>query len=172
MDETNRICPWCSTPIPATASACPKCGALVEGAIAQDLPGVTVVDTKATLGPDEGFVTDIIDPKAILQAGNSSTPANDEAFLPPSEAVRLEMRKMQLEAQIENAGSEVMNPVGDESIDAGPPSEEAIEAYEAGLLDKTGPAGEADLGDLASVWEDPELEKRVARWQTEDNPPK
>ena len=34
MDETtSRICPWCSTEIPAGAGACPNCGALVEGAI-------------------------------------------------------------------------------------------------------------------------------------------
>jgi hypothetical protein len=59
----------------------------------------------------------------------------------------------------------MMNPNGDESIDAGAPSEEAIAAYEAGLLDKTGPAGETDLGELAAPWEDPELEQRVSHWR-------
>ena len=167
MEETNRICPWCSTPIPSSAGACPKCGALVEGAIAKDIPGLTVVDPKATLGvPDEGLVPDIVDPKALLRAGYDA-PVNPEAILPPSEAVRLEMRKMELEAQIENAGTSVMNPSGDESIDVGAPSKEAIEAYDAGLLDKTGPAGETDIGELADApWEDPELEKRVSGWHT------
>jgi hypothetical protein len=74
------------------------------------------------------------------------------------------MRKMELEAQIENAGTELMNPKGDESIDAPAPSDEAIEAMEAGLLDKTGPAGETDLADMAAPWEDPELEQRVSQW--------
>jgi hypothetical protein len=172
MDDTNRICPWCSTPIPASAAACPKCGALVEGAIAQDLPGVTVVDPKANLGSDEGLVPDIMDPKALLELvkGGPRDEINVEAVLPPSEAVRLEMRKMELEAQIENAGSVVMNPKGDEALEVGPPSIEAIEAYEAGLLDETGPAGETDLGDLAAPWEDPELEKRVGQWPTDDDP--
>jgi hypothetical protein len=83
------------------------------------------------------------------------------------------MRKMELEAQIENAGTSVMNPKGDESIDVGAPSAEAIEAYDAGLLDKTGPAGETDLGELADApWEDPELEKRVSQWQRVENDPK
>jgi hypothetical protein len=165
MDETNRICPWCSTPIPSTADACPKCGAIVEGAIAKDIPGLTVVDPKATMGvPDEGMVPDVVDPKALLRAGVYEPPVNPEALLPPSEAVRLEMRKMELEAQIENAGTELMNPKGDESIDAPAPSDEAIEALQAGLLDQTGPAGETDMADMAAPWEDPELEQRVSQW--------
>ena len=173
MEETNRICPWCSTPIPSTASACPKCGALVEGAVAQDIPGLTVVDPKATLGTGEGLVPDFVDPKALLQVGKRGDAVDSDAIQPPSEAVRLEMRKMELEAQIENAGTSVMNPKGDESIDVGAPSAEAIEAYDAGLLDKTGPAGETDLGELADApWEDPELEKRVSQWQRVENDPK
>ena len=161
MEETNRICPWCSTPIPSSADACPKCGALVECKIAKDIPGLTVVDPKAKLGvPDEGLVPDMVDPKALLRAGLYEPPINLEAVLPPSEAVRLEMRKMELEAQIENAGTVVMNPTGDQSREVNAPTIEAIEAYEAGLLDKEGPAGETDLGDLAAPWEDPELEKR------------
>ena len=166
MDETNRICPWCSTPIPSTADACPKCGAIVEGAIAKDIPGLTVVDPLAVLGgvPDEGIVPDVVDPKVLLRTGVYEAPVNAEALLPPSEAVRLEMRKMELEAQIENAGTELMNPKGDESIDAPAPSDEAIEAMQAGLLDKLGPAGETDLADMAAPWEDPELEQRVSGW--------
>ena len=80
------------------------------------------------------------------------------------------MRKIELEAQIENAGTSVMNPTGDESIDVGPPSQEAIEAYDAGLLDKTGPAGETDIGEIADApWEDPELEKRVSLWHNAES---
>lgn len=172
MDETNRICPWCSTPIPASAPACPQCGALVEGAVAQDVPGVTVVDPKATLHPDEGLVPDAIDPKSWLDEGHDAAPADEEAIAPPSDAVRLEMRKMELEAEIENAGTDVMNPTGDETIEVGPPSAEAIAAYESGLLDKTGPAGETDLGELATPWEDPDLEKRVAMWKDATEEPK
>jgi hypothetical protein len=172
MDETSRICPWCSTPIPASVAACPKCGALVEGAVAPEIVGVTVVDPAAKLGvPDEGIVPDFMDPRAMLSAGHSTEAINPEAVKPPSDAVRLEMRKIELEAQIENAGTEVMNPTGDESRDAGAPSAEAIEALEAGLLDPTGPAGEKDLADLAAPWEDPELEQRVALWR-EDDPDK
>jgi hypothetical protein len=172
MDETtSRICPWCSTEIPAGAGACPNCGALVEGAIVPETPGLTVVDPVAPLGvPDEGRIPDELDPKALLQADDGGAPAGDAAFQPPSDAVRLEMRKIELEAEIVNAGTVVLNPTGDESIEVGAPSREAIEALGAGLLDPVGPAGETDMADLAAPWEDPELEKRVSMWreQTDD----
>jgi hypothetical protein len=168
MDETPRICPWCSTPIPADASACPKCGALVEGAIAPEIPGLTVVDPKAhLLAPGEGIVPDGVDVRAIL--ADEDVVTNIDAIRPPSEAVRIEMLKIALESQIENAGAAVMNPVGDESLEVGAPSDEAIAAEEAGLLDETGPAGETDLADLAAPWEDPELEQRATAWPKEGN---
>jgi hypothetical protein len=149
MDKTSYICEWCSTTVPAGAAACPKCGAVVEGAIAPEIPGITVVDGKAKLGYDEGIVPDFMDPKAWMQAGNNDPVSNMEAILPPSEAVRLEMRKMELEAEIENAGGSVMSATGDASIDVGMPSHEALAAFDAGLLDATGPAGETDLADRA-----------------------
>ncbi len=165
MDETTQICPWCSTPIPPGAGACPKCGALVEGATAAEIPGVTVVDTKATLGvPGEGIVPDAVDVRAMYRAGRDDTAVDIEAIRPPSDEVRLEMRRIELESQIVNAGTTVMNPTGDEALEVGEPSDEAITAMVAGQLDETGPAGETDLAELAAPWEDPELEQRAATW--------
>jgi hypothetical protein len=172
MDQNTRICPWCSTDIPVGASACPKCGALVEGAVAVDLPGLTTVDPDARLLlPDEGLIPDAIDPAAMLDAGHDGTPASDPAFDPPTDEVRREMLKMELEAQIANAGTDVMNPTGDETITVGAPSDEAIAALDAGLLDPVGPGGE-NLEVLAAPWEDPELENRFKLWQSEDEEPK
>lgn len=169
MDETtSRICPWCSTEIPAGVGACPNCAALVEGAVVPEIPGLTAEDPGATLGPDEGRIPDDLDPKARLLADHNGTPADDTAFDPPSDEVRVEMRKMELEAEIVNAGTLVMNPTGDESIEVGAPSREAIDALNAGLLDPVGPAGETDLAELAAPWEDPELEKRVSMWNEPD----
>ena len=173
MDETTQICPWCSTPIPAGASACPKCGAVVEGAVAPEIPGLTVVDLEAKdRARTEGIVPAVVDALQILGPSGDGTVANIDAIRPPSDAVRLEMRKIELESQIENAGTVVMNPAGDESLEAGAPSDEAILAEEAGLLDKTGPAGETDLADLAAPWEDPELEHRARTWPKEGDEPR
>jgi hypothetical protein len=132
-DSSTRICPWCSTPIPAGAAACPKCGAAVEGATVLEIPGVTVPDPKASLSFDEGLVP--------------AAPVDEAAVQPPSEAVRLEMRKMELEAEIANAGGVVMNPTGEEAIVVGRPSEEAIEALKAGLLDDTEFVAEMDASE-------------------------
>jgi hypothetical protein len=63
------------------------------------------------------------------------------------------MRKMELEAQIENAGGSVLSATGDVSRDVGAPSPEALEAYDAGLLDATGPAGETDIAAKVKAWE-------------------
>jgi hypothetical protein len=172
MDQTtSRICPWCSTEIPAGASACPKCRALVEGAVAKDIPGLTIIDPEAKLGlPDEGRIPDAIDPSSWLSAGKNGPEGNPEAWLPPSPEVRREMAKIALETQIENAGSVVLSADGDEAIEVGAPSDEAIAAEMAGLLDEKGPAGEEDLAALADVWEDPELEQRVQAWRQGGDP--
>lgn len=148
MDETSRTCLWCSAKIPAGATACPQCGAHVEGADVPSIPGVTDVDFSQRLG-DEGRLPDSIDASAWMSAGKDDFSATEEAILPPSEAVRREMRKIQLEAEIENAGRAVMSATGDEAIEVGMPSREAMEAYEQGLLDGTGPAGETDFAERA-----------------------
>ena len=129
-DSSTRICPWCSSAIPEGATACPKCGAPVEGATVTEITGITVPDAKSSLAPDGATLS-------------------DEAIQLPSDAVRFEMRKMELEAEIENAGGVVLDPTGDEAMDVGRPSREAIEALEAGLLDVTGPAGETNPAETA-----------------------
>jgi hypothetical protein len=188
MDEPNRTCPWCSTPIPANLSACPKCGAIVEGSVVADIPGLTTLDPAANLDrPDDPIRSKMVAdpwsgaafgapapetaPATVAETAAETAAEERLAVEPPTDAVRKEMRKIEFEAEIENAGTELMNPTGDESIDAGPPSDEAMAAYEAGLLDKTGPAGETDLAELAAPWEDPELEKRVAHWHSEGSDP-
>jgi hypothetical protein len=64
------------------------------------------------------------------------------------------MRKMELEAQIENAGGSVMSATGDVSRNVSKPSREALEAYDAGQLGTTGPAGEADIADRVKALEE------------------
>jgi hypothetical protein len=146
---------------------------VVEGAVAPEIPGLTVVDPKAGLkAPAEGIIPKGADVLSILGPGGDGAATNVDAFRPPSDAVRLEMRKIELESQIENAGTVLMNPVGDESLEAGAPSDEAILAQEAGLLDTTGPAGETNLADLAAPWEDPELEQRAQTSSKEGEEPR
>jgi hypothetical protein len=132
--ETTKSCPWCSTAIPAGAAACPKCGAAVEGKAGPSIPGVTEVDSTARLVDEEGHVPDAVDPVSWLSAGHSG-PVDHEAVAQPSADVQAEMRRMELEAEIANAGGMLMSATDDESDDAPLPSEEAIAALEAGLID-------------------------------------
>jgi hypothetical protein len=150
MDETTRTCHWCSSPIAPGATVCPKCGAAAEGTVPGDIPGLTTIDPRAPRGtlPDA-----VPNPIEWLRAGHQAD-ANSGAYHAPSEEVRREMRKMELEAEILNAGTSLIDAVSGEALDAGAPSEEAIEALENGMLDQTGPAGEKDLADLGAVWED------------------
>jgi hypothetical protein len=146
----------------------------VEGATIPDVPGLTSVDSTATIDEvealDEGLIPDVLDPLALFSAGRDVDPREAAAVAPPSEAVRIEMRKMELAAQIENAGSVVMNATGEEAILVGRPSDEALAAEKAGELDDVSPGGDAHLAELADIWEDPELERRVKLWQ-EQVPP-
>jgi hypothetical protein len=132
--DTTKSCPWCSTTIPAGAAACPKCGAAVAGQAVAPIPGVTDIDPTASLGPDQGNVPDDIDPVSWLSAGHEG-PVDREAVAPPSAEVESEIRRMELEAEIANAGGMLMSATDDESDDAPMPSDEAIAALQAGLID-------------------------------------
>lgn len=121
------------------------------------IPEITDVDAKGRLGvPDEGLFPDRIDPFALSRAGRDDVARDEDAFEPPSEAVRFEMRKMELEAEIENAGGAVMGAADGLARPVGPPSREALEAAQAGLLDPVGPAGETNLSDRILAWEEAE----------------
>ena len=130
----TKTCPWCSTSIPTGAATCPSCGAAVEGQAVGDIPGVTEIDTTASMGPDGGLPPDAVDPLSWLGAGHAS-PDDADAYARPSPEVEAEIRRMELEAEIANAGGTLMGATGDESSDAPMPSEEAIAALQAGLID-------------------------------------
>jgi hypothetical protein len=132
--ETTKTCPWCSEPIPDGTVACPKCGAAVEGQAAAGIPGVTEVDPSAQMTRDEGLVPDGIDPMSWMQAGHGG-PEDEDAYDHPTPEVEAEIRRMELEAEIANAGGMVMSATDDVSRDAPMPSDEAIAALKAGLID-------------------------------------
>jgi hypothetical protein len=154
MDETIRNCHWCSSPIPSGGTTCPKCGAVAEGA-AGEIPGLTAVDPSAPRADPPDMVPN---PIGWLRAGHAPT-GSSSAYQVPSDDVLREMRKMELEAEILNAGTSRMDPFGDEAIDAGAPSDAAIAALEHGLLDATGPAGEKDMAELGLAWSDTEPDR-------------
>jgi hypothetical protein len=102
-------------------------------------------------------VPDVIDPVAILREERALEAENPAAFAPPTDAVRLEMRKMELAAEILNAGEAVMDADSDMANRVGKPSREALEAAQAGLLEDAVPPSERQ-----------ELDERTAAWAEEE----
>jgi hypothetical protein len=125
----------------------------VEGPNTPSIPGVTEIDPGARL-PSEG-VLDAINPVGLLRAGHDQTDADEDAFEPPSDAVRREMRRMELEAQVMNAGEAVMDADDDDAELAPQPSQEALDALAAGELNIDPAALGSDVGAVMN-WEDEE----------------
>lgn len=114
----ERSCPWCSSTVPAAAHHCPSCGAALPDTSAraeEDIPGVTQVDPVlgmrrqlprpnrlvgwlADVDPVPPPTTDLA-PRAATPGGGPALEGSDATSIaPPSDAVRREMRRLELEA--------------------------------------------------------------------------
>jgi hypothetical protein len=104
-------CPWCSAVLPAAAIACPSCGATLTSASGAepDIRGVTSLDPEAILRAR----ADVSRPRSRIlsfitgdvgeETGGSVSP---ESLAPPSDDVRREMLRLQLEAERADAEAE------------------------------------------------------------------
>ncbi len=133
-------CPWCSSVVPEHAERCPACGAaLREGAAAtaDEIPGVTQVDPVLRLRrrlarPNRlvGWLADVdIEPPPTLDLPARVSPAGAAALdgagaasvAPPSDAVRREMQRLELEAlkaELEARAAEARLAVADAAATA------------------------------------------------------
>jgi hypothetical protein len=102
-------CPWCSTAVPTAAERCPSCGATLHEPTQRaeaDIPGVTQVDPALTRRPASlpnrlvGWLADVDTepPSTFDRAQLASGAASAASVAPPSEEVRREMRRLELEA--------------------------------------------------------------------------
>jgi hypothetical protein len=117
-------------------ATCPSCGATLSGSgTDEQVPGVTTLDTDAILRARAAvsrprsrllsFITGEVD-------DSTTTMASPASIAPPSDAVRREMLKMELAAEVANLEAEVQARV----------IEAEVEAREAGLVD---PATAVDI---------------------------
>jgi hypothetical protein len=100
---TMTRCPWCSASIPTGTETCPSCGAALVASAEGGVPGVTSIDTDAVLrnrsapksrGGLLGFLSgetgDTVD---------APSEAEMASLAPPGTNVRIEMMRLELEAE-------------------------------------------------------------------------
>lgn len=95
MTAERVTCPWCSASVPAAAATCPSCGAALQDSATGDVAGVTQLDPGAVLRTKRGKPRGI----AAWLTGEREDEATPEGKVePPSDAVRQEMRRLELAA--------------------------------------------------------------------------
>jgi hypothetical protein len=159
MSGPITICPWCSAHLPKPETAlCPSCGAALTAApdAPADIKGVTTLDTDAILrarseaGRPQGgsrllsFITGEL-------PVDTTTPASPEVFAPPPDEVRLEMLRLQLEAERADLTAETVALKADELARRGIHLSQL-----GGVGPDAAPAGEAGPGHEAAPATEPE----------------
>jgi hypothetical protein len=132
------VCPWCSTSVTPETATCPTCGAVLIGDEDTVLPGVTAVDDKVLRGETKP------QPRSRLLSWISgdydeaeASKADPAAIAPPDPAVQLEIRRLELEAEVASLQAEVearrIEAVVDELDDTGneADAEQMVEAVVA-----------------------------------------
>ena len=141
LDESSS-CPWCSAVVPTEAATCPSCGAALRDVVSDEVAGVTQVDLAAT-----SRLARLKPPGRIaMWLGAERTTENPELsgrIEPPSEEVRKEMLRLELEAidaEIEAkktlAEAQSKLPPEDEAAEA--PAESPAEAPDDAPKDEAG----------------------------------
>ena len=112
--EQGAVCPWCSASLPAPETAtCPGCGAtLIEPELEEGVPGVTTLDPEFAARANRTGRPDEPTPRrgllSWLGAETETSPPSDleGSVGPPSDEVRREMLRLEMEALIRDAEAE------------------------------------------------------------------
>ena len=117
-------CNWCSAVLPSDhETTCPSCGATLVPDAETSVPGVTAIDAEAILRNARnarakprsrllGWISGDYDAGVEASAPKGS-------LAPPDEAVRREMLRLELEAQVANAEAEVGAMAADAAVEEG-----------------------------------------------------
>jgi hypothetical protein len=118
--ESTR-CPWCSTLAPAGASTCSSCGAALVASSEGSLPGVTSIDPEAVLrgrtsakprggllGMLSGETGDTVDVPSAAELSS---------LAPPPVSVRMEMMRLELDAERQRLEGEAAGMAADAVVD-------------------------------------------------------
>jgi hypothetical protein len=125
--STASICPWCSATLPsADEVSCPSCGATLTADVEPQLPGVTAIDAEAIARASQAPVRQ---PRSRLLSwisgeydAGEGAPADSDALAPPDGAVKREILRLELEAEVANLQAENEALIAEarlEEVDAG-----------------------------------------------------
>jgi hypothetical protein len=117
-------CAWCSALLPSDhETSCPSCGATLIGDGDASVPGLTAIDAEAIL---RNARTAKAKPRSRLLGWISGeydegpdAPPPPGSLAPPPDAVRREMLRLELEAQIANAEAETNAMTADAALEEG-----------------------------------------------------
>jgi len=140
------ICPWCSARYTGEPETCPSCGAVlaVDPATDPSLPGLTAIDTAAILSaktPTPRSRNRILSWISGEYPDEAADPADAGALAPPDIAVRREILRLELEAEVANLQAEA-----DALI-----AEATVEGHAPGVSPQDAAAADAVVEEIESV---------------------
>jgi hypothetical protein len=146
-------CPWCSASLPsADLETCPSCKATLTSTSSGEaaLPGVTAIDHEALLRPNREprqQRSRILSWLSGEYVDEGVAPAQAEAIHPPDPAVRREILRLEIEAEIADKQAEADSILADAAVEGRPiPSLEPVEEIEGEATDEDG-ADQAEADD-------------------------
>jgi hypothetical protein len=137
--ETS-ICPWCSATYTGDPETCPACGAVlaVDPAADPSLPGLTAIDPAALVRAktpttrSRNRILSWISGDYLEEAGVD--PADAGALAPPDLAVRREILRLELEAEVANLQAEADALIAEATVEGHAPGVSPADAAAADAL--------------------------------------
>jgi hypothetical protein len=137
--ETS-ICPWCSATYTGDPETCPSCGAVlaVDPAADPSLPGLTAIDPAALVRAktpttrSRNRILSWISGDYLEEAG--ADPADAGALAPPDLAVRREILRLELEAEVANLQAEADALLAEATVEGHAPGVSPEDAAAADAL--------------------------------------
>jgi len=141
-------CQWCSAPLPsADLPTCPSCGAALTSTVGgEEIRGVTTLDPEAILRArsetprSRNRLLSFITGEMPVEVGG---PAEAESLAPPDDAVRLEMRRLEMEAERADLEAETVAMKTDAVLEQGIDLAAMAEASPAASADAAASAAPA-----------------------------
>jgi hypothetical protein len=152
-------CQWCSAVLPSdNLATCPSCGATLTGDADPALPGITALDAEAIIraarAPAAPKRNRLLSWISGEYQDNEETPAPPGSLELPSEDVRREMLRLELEAEVAELQAEAESIVAEAEVEAREEGWIPPEEGGAGPDNETGPDAVAAEG--PAVGENPD----------------